>query len=258
MRSRGWSLTLALTWLGLCACLSSACAEGSPDTSQERPQGLARLGIRCSPPESGAPPGGPFSSRWQLHVQHAARVYRDGRWGQAFREYKAARFYHPEDPRDPDVLLMIADCALKALTNLGDLMPAGMFPKRVYGEKIMTWLRDTYGYYAGVSEGESFWRYDMRALRFFLRLYPDHDQADEVAYALVKEDLMFEGRGPAVFMVRDEHALACARAFIARYEDILRRYPRTELRGKIESEIALFRGYIDLGGPLPESVSNPW
>lgn len=258
MRGRRRSVTLALTCLGLCACFSSAWAESAPDASQERPQGLARLGIRCSPPDSGAPPGGPFGSRWQLHVQHAAVAYRDGRWAQAFREYKAARLYHPEDPRDPDVLLMIADCALRALTDLGDLMPAGMSPEGVYGTKMMTWLDHTYGYYAGVSEGESFWRYDMRALRFFLRLYPDHDQADEVAYALVKEDLMFGGGSPGVFIVRDEHARACARAFISRYEDILRRYPRTELKGKIESEIALLGEYIDAGGPLPESISNPW
>ncbi len=255
MKSCRWSETLVLTCLALCACFSSAGAGGLVDPSEERPQGLARLGIRCSPPDSGATPGGPFSSSWQRHVQHAANLYRDGKWAWAFREYKAARFYHPEDPRDPDVVLMIADCALRALTNLHDLMPAGMFPEGVYGKKIMAWLHDSYGYYAGVSEGESFWHYDMRALRFFLRVYPNHDQADEVAYALVKEDLMFGGGGPAVFMVRD---VACARAFIARHEDILRRYPRTELRGKIESDIALFRGYIDLRGPLPESVSNPW
>ena len=153
---------------------------------------------------------------------------------------------------------MIADCALRTLKELRDIMPADLAPESLYGKKALSWLRDTYGFYACASEGDPYWRYDMRALRLFLRLYPNHDQADEVTYALVKEDIMFGGSSPAAFMVRNNEALACARAFIKRYEDILNRYPRTELRGKIESDIALFRGYIESDRPLPESINNPW
>ncbi len=153
---------------------------------------------------------------------------------------------------------MIADCALQALKELHDIMPADLAPDSLYGEKALSWLHNTYGFYANSSEGESFWRYDMRALRYFLRLYPNHDQADEVAYALVKEDLLFESGSPATFMVRNENSLACARAFIKRYKGILNRYPRTEIRSKIESDIALLRGYIEKNGPLPESISDPW
>ncbi len=153
---------------------------------------------------------------------------------------------------------MIADCALRALKELRDLMPADLAPDFLYGVKALSWLRDTYGFYTNSSEDESFWRYDMRALHYFLRLYPNHDQADEVAYALVKEDLMFGGGSPATFMVRNEESLECARAFIKCYEGILNRYPRTELRSKIELDITLFRGYIEKNGPLPESINNPW
>jgi len=222
-----------------------------PATHCAKPAGLARLGIKVAPPTlTEKDQGGPL---WD-----AALGYQCGNYGAAFREYKKARFYHPEDPRDPLVLLMIADCAMRGLSELRDILPSDLAPDSLYGKQALTWLKDTYGYYASASEGDPFWRYDMRALREFLRLYPDHDQADEVAYALAKEDLMFGKYDPAIFMVRDERALACAREFIRRYEDILHRYPDTALKPKIESDIALFRGYIKSGGPLPNSISNPW
>jgi hypothetical protein len=250
--------TLFMALVALCVCLRPACAAGPAETKEEQPQGLARLGIRCSPPDSGAPPGGPYKSGTSARLEHAADAYARGSWGYAFREYKSVRLYHPEDPRDPEVLLMIADCALRARQELGDLMPCDLFPEGTYGKTVLSWLRETYGLYADASEGDSFWHYDLRALRLFLRLYPNHDQADEVSYALVKEDLMFVNYDPAVFFVRDQRALACARQFIRRYEDILRRYPRTELKPRIESDIALFRGYIEKDGPRPENIENPW
>jgi hypothetical protein len=205
-----------------------------------------------------SPTGESKSSMASMDLWLATDAYSTGSWGYAFRQYKYARLYHPEDPRDPEVLLMIADCALRVRDELGDVVPADLFPEGTYGRKLLGWLRSTYGIYCSASEGDSFWHYDMRALRLFLRLYPNHDRADEVAYALVKEDLMFVKYDPAAFFVRDERALACAREFVGRYKDTLRRYPRTELKSKIESDIALFRGYIKSGGPRPKNIENPW
>jgi outer membrane protein assembly factor BamD (BamD/ComL family) len=259
MNSQGLRFTLVVVCLILLSWPGSPSGgESANKKSEQPPQGLARLGIRCSPPDSGASPTGSYKASWYLEL--AADAYGRGSWGYAFREYKKARLYHPEDPRDPEVLLMIADCALRELPALSDLMPADLFPEGTYGKRVLDYLNQTYGYYASASEGDSFWRYDMRALREFLRLYPHHDQADKVAYVLVKEDLMFAKYDPAVFMVRDERALACARQFIRRYEDILRRYPSTTLKPKINSDIALFRGYIKSGGlgPRPDNISNPW
>lgn len=257
MNSPGLRLTLVVVSLTLLSWPGSVSGGESADKKSEQPtQGLARLGIRCSPPDSGASPTGQYKP--SMHLRLAADAYGRGSWGYAFREYKTARFYHPEDPRDPEVLLMIADCALMELRQLSDLMPCDLFPQGTYGKTVLSWLRETYGFHPDASEGDSFWHYDMRALRLFLRLYPDHDQADEVAYALAKEDLMFARYDPAVFFVRDERALGCAREFVSRYEDILRRYPRTELKPKIESDIALFRGYTGSGGPLPKNIESPW
>jgi hypothetical protein len=245
-------LSVATVWLSVLAAL--ACCAGEVPASGHAADGLASLGIRVSPPD----PEGPPPNRNQHYLAAAEADYQQGEWGRAFWNYKQAHIYHPEDPRDPEVLLMIADCAMKALHGLSAVLQAGLESESIYGAKVLTWLANTYGYHIETSEGDSTWRYDKRALREFLRRYPDHDQADKVAYVLVKEDLMFAKYDPAVFFVRDARALACAREFIARYEAVLRRYPTSGMKGQIQSEVALFRGYMESGGPLPASIANPW
>jgi len=246
-------LIAMLTVIGMVVAGLTCCAAEAPAPAHA-PSGLASLGIQVSPPD----PEGPPPNRNQRYLAAAKSDYGQREWSRAFWEYKDAHLYHPEDPRDPEALLMIADCAMKALPGFAVVLRAGLDAEYTYGEKVMRWLRNTYGYYVVTSEGDSAWRYDKRALRELLRRYPDHEQADKVAYVLVKEDLMFVKYDQAVFFTPDARALACAREFIAQYEAILRRYPSSTIKRQIESEIALFRAYVKSGGPLPASISNPW
>jgi len=231
-------------------CLGSLCCTGTLLGAAEGPEGLAALGITVSPPSAREGHSG-----YEHGLESAKEAYHQGRYARAFGHYKDARSLHPEDERDPEVLLMIADCAQRQVSVVHDLLGAGLDEGREsFGPRFMRWMRDRYGYYIEVSEGDAIWRYDKRALREFLKLYPDHPQASAVAFVLVREDLLHREYDPAVFFVRDARALACAREFIARYQEILRRYPRSEKRSQIESEIAMFRSYLKSGGPLP----GPW
>ena len=235
--------------LAVC-CLGSLCCTGTLLGAAEEPEGIAAFGITVWPPAARE-----YLSQYERALEAAKDAYHQGQYARAFWHYKEARSLHPEERRDPEVLLMIADCAQRQVSVVHDLLCASLDAGQdSFGPRFMRWMRDRYGHYIEVSEGDAVWRYDKRALREFLKLYPDHPQADAVAFVLVREDLLHREHDPAVFFVRDARALACAREFIARYQEILHHYPKSEKRAQIESEIAMFRDYVKSGGPLP----GPW
>jgi hypothetical protein len=193
----------------------------------------------------------PPEPRGSYRLDQARGMYQNGRWGCAFRCYKTVHAEQSEDPRDPEVLLMIADCAERVRPELFDILSPEMGTPS-YGSEVLRWLKRTYGLSIVTSEGDSGWHYDKRALREFLKRYPDHAQADKVAYVLAREDLLYRKYDEAVFMSSDDRARSCARDFAAQYEAVLKRYPKTDLRPKIELELAVLRRYVRSEGPAPE------
>ncbi len=236
-------------WLGLSILpfvLLSVPRLSGPCSAASAKDRFGEIEIKVAPLESTESPWPAGGSG----LDRARDAYQRGWWGAAFRDYKEVHTQHPSDRRDPEVLLMIADCAEKVREELHDVLVPEMDTPS-YGRGVVRWLKRTYGLSIVTSEGDAGWHYDKRALRELLRRYPGHPEADAVAYALVREDLLYRKYDEAVFMVSDDRSRACARDFVARYEAVLRRYPRSGLRAKIESELTILRKYVESKGPAP-------
>jgi hypothetical protein len=185
---------------------------------------------------------------WQQRLAVAHRFYEDGDWLLALRSYRGVRAEHADLPNDDETCFRIALCSELAIPMLESLMPARLDAEWVYGRKVMTWLRDTYGYYVEVSEGAAWWVYDKRALRELLRLHPRSGHADEAEYVLVKYELVYLKRDPIQICEAYPEA-------VGRYERLLERYPNANLRPTVLEELAFLK---DPGGDHSESVRHYW
>jgi hypothetical protein len=193
----------------------------------------------------------PLDSR-HVWLAQADQMYLDRDWGGALWAYREVRVWGPDLPNDDEIVWRIARCSEMFKGCLGRLMSARMDADEIYGETMMKWLDSTYGYYIQTSEGDSLWSYDKRALRELLRLHPNSDLADDAMYELVHYDLIEQY--PTVLMAGWPEMGGIARAGIRRYREILTRYPNTNLRDRIVSNIAALEKYLERRGKaaLPE------
>ena len=186
--------------------------------------------------------------RWQQRLASANRMYEEGDWLVALRAYRDVRAEHADLANDDEICFRIARCSELAIPALESLLPSGLDAEWHCGGKVTGWLRDAYGYYIEVSEGDAQWVYDKRALRELLRLHPRSGYADVAEYVLVKYELVYVKRGPIqIYEAYPE--------VVMRYERLLERYPDTNLRQTILEELAFLKGS---GGDHSESVRHYW
>ncbi len=159
--------------------------------------------------------------------------------GKAVSSYQLFLKSYPDHPRADHALYMLGQaCQLAGSQELAPayyftiLSPDGNW--RHY-RGLAQYLARTYGMYAYVSEGDSYWYYDMRAYRELLKRYPKSQYADDCEFLLVEpgpRDWAI-GMGPEVAKT--------ARSVIGKYEAILRKYPNTNRRNDIQKAIGELR-----------------
>lgn len=187
-----------------------------------------------------------YSSNWERHLAQANSFYEAGEWLRALDCYRSVRALRADLPQDDEICYQIARCSERGRSSLSGLLPATLGCELVYGDRIMRWLRDTYGYHVQESEGDACWVYDKRALRELLRLHPDSSYADEAEYVLIKYELVMPN--PI------EMGLTYPEA-ARRYERLLERYPDTNVRADIVAEMAFLR---EPTGEHPEWIWRYW
>ncbi len=218
-------------------------------------QGEPAVKVPVAPERSKPGPAPRNTSYYDACVHEAEEAYKERNWGWALHYYREARSSDSQNPHDAEIILRIAECSEKALDALSTVIPAELNAESTYGSKILDWLDEEYGFYIEESEGDAIWQYDKRALQEFLKKHPDHAKADAVAYVLVKWDLMHND--PMAFMGPRLRAIAIVRSAITRYQQILKRYPKTNLRARIESDIEAFRSYVRGSGDIPKGWHYP-
>ena len=175
-------------------------------------------------------------------------MYEEGDWLLAVHAYREVRALRADLPQDDEICYRIARCSELGRSCVASLLPSGLGCELVYGDKVMRWLWDTYGYYVQESEGDACWKYDKRALRELLRLHPDSSYADEGEYVLTKYSFTIDP-GTRVEMAQTYLPV------VKRYKRLLERYPDTNLRAAIVEEIAFLR---DPTGEHAEWIRHYW
>jgi hypothetical protein len=184
----------------------------------------------------------------EVYLAQANSFYEEGEWLAALQWYRSVRALRADLRQHDEICCRIARCSELGRSRLHGLLPAGLGCELVYGDKIMRWLRDTYGYYVEESEGDACWVYDQRALRELLRLHPESSYADEAEYVLIKYSF---GIDPGM---RTDRAESYA-PVVQLYERLLERYPDTNLRADIVAEMAFLR---DPTGEHAEWIWHYW
>lgn len=154
-------------------------------------------------------------------------------------EYRWFLERYPDHPRADHALYMLGQACQLARSQV--LVPPDYFvdfdPELHRHGGIAHHLARTYGMYADMSEGDSYWYYDMRAYRELLEQYPDSKYADDCRFLLVEPEHQRRawamGMGPSV--------AETARSLIQNYEAILHDYPDTNRRSDVQEAIAELR-----------------
>jgi outer membrane protein assembly factor BamD (BamD/ComL family) len=176
------------------------------------------------------------------YLANADKYFAAREAGHAVGSYKGFLEEFPNDPRADYAIYMIGESCRLARTQM--IVPAYYFTEfnpggdsRQY-RALAQYLARTYGMYADVSEGDSYWYYDMRAYRELLKRYPKSQYADDCEFLLVEPQQQRRawaiGMGPEVAKT--------AQGLIRKYETIFRRYPDTNRRDDIRKAVSELRG----------------
>ena len=173
------------------------------------------------------------------HLARADANFRTGRAGAALVEYRTFLGGCPHHPRADYAIYMVGESCRLAASEM--LVPPYMFlelsPRQEPDSRTLAnYLAATYGMYADMSEGDGYWRYDMRAYRELLKRYPRSQYADDCRFLLAQARPhrgWSIGSGPPVAQI--------ARGLIRDYQAILRDFPRTNRRAEITKAISELR-----------------
>jgi hypothetical protein len=195
-----------------------------------------------------------YRGEWEFLLHSADQMYSEGDYGGALHSYRRVRALRADLWNDDVTCWRIAGCSEKFIGCLSRLLPANMEAEQVYGHKLMKWLRQNYGYYIEISEGDSCWIYDRRALRELITRHPRSELADDAMYELVKYQLIHEEGSPSDMIAGWPTMAEVVRKAIERYRGILARYPKTNLKDRIVSNIEAMKAYLASKGgiALPE------
>jgi outer membrane protein assembly factor BamD (BamD/ComL family) len=174
----------------------------------------------------------------------ADQLLATGQAGLAIRTYLHFSNAFPDHERADYAVYKTGESSQLALAQLGGIIPAAVLteanPERAQYEALAHNLAKTYGFYAAVSEGDSYWYYDMRAYRELIERFPESEYADDARFYLVEPG----PRRRTWVMGVSEVADKAARTVIQRYEAVLRDYPQTNRRAEIEQAIAELRRFL--------------
>jgi hypothetical protein len=187
-----------------------------------------------------------------------ALTYADGYFaaseaGKAVGSYQLFLHLYPNHPRADHALYMLGEACRLARSQM--IVPAWYFtefnPELHEYRRLAHHLAQTYGMYAGVSEGDSYWYYDMRAYRELPDRFPKSEYADDCRFLLVEPEQQRRawaiGSGPA--------AAETARDLIREYEGVLTQFPDTNRRADIEAVILELREIEQRNAPTRHDQS---
>jgi hypothetical protein len=189
-------------------------------------------------------------------LAQADRDFASGLAGRAAGSYEAFLHGYPDHPRADYAIYMVGESCRLARAQM--IVPAFYFTE--FGPDsgsqqcrgVAHYLAQAYGMYADVSEGDSYWYYDMRAYRELLKRYPKSSYADDCEFLLVEPQQQRRawaiGMGPEV--------AETARRLIGAYEAILRKFPDTNRRVDIEGAVRELREIERRNAPAPPEAQR--
>jgi outer membrane protein assembly factor BamD (BamD/ComL family) len=190
------------------------------------------------------------------HLANADKYFAAREAGHAVGSYSVFLRVYPAHPRADYAIYMTGESCRLARTQM--IVPAYYFTEfnpegdsRQY-RALAQYLARAYGMYADVSEGDSYWYYDMRAYRELLKRYPKSQYADDCEFLLVEPQQQRRawaiGMGPEVAKT--------ARGLIGKYEAILQRYPSTNRSDDIQQAISELREIEQRNAPTPAGTGG--
>jgi len=181
-------------------------------------------------------------------LAYADQYFAARKAGQAIGSYRSFLQEFPAHKRADYAIYMIGQASESALVQLGAIIPAGLFvdlhPEYKQYQALAKFLAREYGFMTGVSEGDPYWYYDMRAYRELLRRFPKSEYADDVRFLLVRYEEAGYASDMAWAMTPSPERVKRVRYLLKRYDEILRDYPKTNRKSEIERAITGLKKYL--------------